>query len=266
MRRKFKLIVSDLDGTIFDSTYTITDQLRQAVQSARAKGCLFTLATGRSYPSAVQYSRLLDVEIPLITYNGAMIRYPGDGKMVSEVPLAKEKAREIMRLTEGHQLLRFVHVDDMVYTDSSEELIQQYSAALKIKFRYMQNLQKALVKDPTMLVLRSEPQIINSWTFLIRKLFGATLYTANSRPFFLDIVDPRVSKGAALKCLAHYLGISPAETIAIGDEANDLEMMAEAGLGATIGNAAEPVKKAAGYVAAKDYWEGVIEIIERFVL
>lgn len=76
-----------------------------------------------------------------------------------------------------------------------------------------------------------------------------------------------MNKGAGLAALAELLGIDVADTIAIGDNTNDLAMIRAAGLGCAVANASDDAKAAAGYVCADDNnTGGVAEVIEKFVL
>lgn len=263
---KYKLIVSDLDGTIFDKTYSITREFAEIVQRVREKGCEFTFATGRLYPSAVKYAVELGIKIPLITYNGALIRDPITGITVAKTLLPKEKALEILNITENQGVMRFVFVDDLVYTDADTEITRGYADALRVKFETNVPLKAVVNENPIMMTLRDNPKEIQKWTRQFRDRYGDSLYFANSRPFFLDIAHPKVSKGYALKYLSQYLGINPNRVIAIGDEDNDLEMMKVAGLGVAVANASQIVRAAADYVTKGQYWRGVIEVLEKFVL
>ena len=83
---------------------------------------------------------------------------------------------------------------------------------------------------------------------------------------YLEILPSGVSKGAALRAMVEALGASIEETIAIGDNWNDLEMIEAAGLGVAMGQAPEGVRARADYVCGTAEEEGVREVIERFVL
>ncbi len=83
---------------------------------------------------------------------------------------------------------------------------------------------------------------------------------------YLEILPPNVSKGTALGAMLEALGVVAAETIAIGDNWNDLEMIEAAGLGVAMGQAPEGVRARADYVCGTAEEEGVREVIERFVL
>ncbi|MBI4550861.1 MAG: HAD hydrolase family protein, partial [Candidatus Latescibacteria bacterium] len=82
----------------------------------------------------------------------------------------------------------------------------------------------------------------------------------------LTITPAGVSKGSGLRELAGLLGIGLAETMAVGDNLNDLDMFATAGLSVAMGNATPEVKARARYVTASNNEDGVAAVIERFVL
>ena len=79
-----------------------------------------------------------------------------------------------------------------------------------------------------------------------------------------DIIGQDVNKANGIRQLSAYLGIKREEILAIGDSENDIEMLQFAGIGAVVGNAAEPVKRQADYAAGKELFAGVMEIIEKY--
>ena len=97
-------------------------------------------------------------------------------------------------------------------------------------------------------------------------LFAGWMRFVRSYSRFVEGIPVDVSKGHALARLADHLGIPLGETIGIGDNDNDLELVARAGLGVAMGNASPAVRAAADYIALPVDEEGVFEVIERFVL
>jgi hydroxymethylpyrimidine pyrophosphatase-like HAD family hydrolase len=83
---------------------------------------------------------------------------------------------------------------------------------------------------------------------------------------FINIVDPGVSKGEALKFLASYYGINREEVIAIGDGLNDIPLFEAAGTTIAMGNAFDELKKIADYITLDVESGGVAWAIEKFVL
>ena len=87
-----------------------------------------------------------------------------------------------------------------------------------------------------------------------------------SSPYFLEILDKRVNKGTGVKSLAEVLGIEPDEIMALGDQENDIAMIAFAGVGVAMDNAIPAVKAAADFVTKSNLEDGVAYAIEKFVL
>ena len=83
---------------------------------------------------------------------------------------------------------------------------------------------------------------------------------------FVNVVDPGVSKGEAMKELANFLGVNTAEVIAIGDGLNDIPLLEAAGLPVAMGNAFPEVKKVAKYTTLDVDHGGVAEVVKKFLL
>ncbi len=263
---KYRLIAADLDGTLLDETYTVRPELLSCLNKSRASGVDLAVATGRLYPSALPFVRDLGVCLPVIASNGAVVRDPRTGELLSSLSLNRELAVEALMLTGGGSAQRFVNIRDNFYTDASEEASRKYAEALRITFTRRVPLEEAVTEDPTMIVIRDREEEISRLTAALRAHFGKRLYLANSKPFFIDINHPGVSKGAALLSLCRRAGIDPAEVIAVGDGWNDQEMFNIAAIGAAVANAPESLKEKADYVCTEASYRGVIEVIERFVL
>lgn len=264
--RRFKLIVADLDGTLLDDTYRVMPDLRMAVERCRAKGVELAVATGRLFPSTLPFVRDLGVSLPVIASNGAVIKDPLTGELIYHLPMDRDLAIEALRLTGNGAAQRFVNIRDVFYTDVPEEKTKKYAEALRIDFIRKAPLEEAVTEDPTMVVVRDRDDEISRMTVSLREHFGDRVYLANSKPFFIDINNPGVSKGAALLNLCGRVGVSPGEVIAVGDGWNDLEMFKMAGLGAAVANSPDALKERADYVAGEPAYRGVIDVLEKFIL
>ena len=96
MSNILKMIAMDLDGTLLDEEKNISQKDREAVREAIDRGYLVTLATGRMYRSALSYAQELGIKLPLVTYNGALVKDPSTGKTLAHWPLALETAKCIV--------------------------------------------------------------------------------------------------------------------------------------------------------------------------
>ena len=88
------------------------------------------------------------------------------------------------------------------------------------------------------------------------------LYLYGQRTY-LELLHPEVSKGAALRRIAHMLGVARDEVIAFGDSHNDLDMLAFAGVGVAMGNASAEVKALADLITDSNEDDGIATALER---
>ncbi|HBD84162.1 MAG TPA: Cof-type HAD-IIB family hydrolase, partial [Dehalococcoidia bacterium] len=92
----YKLIALDIDGTIRSDEYPLSHRTRQAVSRAREAGALITLATGRTFKSALRQSADLDITTPIASFQGAHVADPLTGEVLWHMPLTQEMTRAAM--------------------------------------------------------------------------------------------------------------------------------------------------------------------------
>ncbi len=263
---KYRLIAADLDGTLLDDTYRVMPDLLSHINQSRSNGVELVVATGRLYPAALPFIRDLNVCLPVIASNGAVVKDPLTDETICQLPLPMDLAIQVLRFTNDYPVQRFVCVRDNFYTDAPEEASRKYSEALRITFTRRIPLETVITGDPTMIVIRGKEEEISVLTGKLRRHFGDKVYLANSKPFFIDINHPEASKGSALSNLCRRMGIDPGDVIAVGDGWNDLEMFKVAGMGIAVANAPDSLKEEADYVCDHPAYKGVIEVIKRFIL
>ncbi len=101
---------------------------------------------------------------------------------------------------------------------------------------------------------------------VLKNRFGAEFDVTCSANVLVEISPLGSTKGAAVEYIANRFGVDIAETIAVGDNLNDLSMIEKAGLGVAVGNAVEELKNAADFVAVTNNEGAVAQIIEKFGL
>ena len=135
---------------------------------------------------------------------------------------------------------------------------------MPLKFRTPEEMTPELNILKMMMI--DDPAVLDAAITNIPKEFYDKYTIVKSTPYFLEFLNKKVDKGAAVKQLAEALGIEAREVMALGDNENDLPMIEYAGLGIAMGNATENIKNAANFITASNDAHGVAVAIEKFVL
>jgi len=260
-----KLIAIDLDDTLLRTDLTISARAKKAITSAAGRGISVTLATGRMYASALPYAIDLGLNLPLITYQGALVKY-ADGRLVSEKPLSRQLAKDLVSFILPYGYHLNVYMNDELYMEKDSPEGRRYIQTSKVPVHLEENLVSKINTDPSKLLIIAEEPRLDTLAGEVREVFGETVNLTKSKPYFLEIGHPEATKGLALKDLADSIGLSAAEVMAIGDSWNDLDMLEYAGFGVAMANSLPEIKQAARYVTANNDDDGVAEAIERWAL
>lgn len=275
--RAVRLLALDIDGTLLRSDKTLAPRTRQALDRARACGVRLVLVTGRRYPSARRVADELGGEVPLVLHNGALVVEAG--RVLRCRPLAKEAARGAIGLGRAAGLEPVLHCgalgEGLLLVDAAAPrsgLVGYYLERAREEVRVVGDLEAELERVVAIQVMfggtraQTEPlraRLSQSLCGLAR--VERTVYPASGL-VLLDVVNPAVGKAEALAWLQRRWGVGAPETLAIGDNWNDREMVAAAGLGFVMGNA-DPELLALGLPTLPTNDEdGVARAVEEHVL
>lgn len=261
-----RLVAIDLDDTLLDRRTSVSPRAVAAIRQAVAQGVTVTVATGRMYASALPYARQLGLDVPLITYNGALVKASLSGEVLYHRTIERDLAVAIMELFRSRNWYIQSYVDDVLYVKEVNDQTRAYEETVKMKAVSMGESFYTKALPPTKLLALARPEEIQERYQTVRRHFGDRLYVALSKPTYLEMTHPAVNKGVALSYLAQKLGIDRREVMAIGDSQNDLDMIEFAGWGVAMGNATDLVKSKADAVTAANDADGVAEAIERYIL
>jgi len=262
----YKLIAIDLDGTLLTDELTITPRTIQAIQKAVELGTVVTIATGRMYPSAKQFAQQLGIQVPVITYQGAIIKNIADDEVLYERLIPADIAQKLVDIAEEKNLHLQVYQDDILYGAEENDKLIAYAEKSKVPYQIEPDFSKLAPQGFTKALFIEEPEIIEALQDELCTLFGERAHVAKSFVNYLEVTHPEANKGSALLHLASKLGIDRTETIGIGDNHNDIELIETAGLGVAMGNAVQALKDIADYTSLSNNEEGVCHTIEKFVL
>ena len=276
-RPPVRLVALDIDGTLLRSDKTLSPRTRGALDRARAAGVRLVLVTGRRYPSAHRVAEDLGGEVPLVLHNGALLIERG--RVLLCRPLARQAARTAIAVGRAHGAEPVLHCgvqgEGLLLVDAHarrEGLVGYYLERSRDEVRVVQDVTDALAAEEPLQVMfggtRAEMEPLHA---ALAAALGAdarierTVYPA-SGVVLLDVIDPGAGKAAALALLQGLWRVSAAETLAIGDNWNDREMVAAAGRGFVMGNAAPELLALGLPVLPTNDEDGVASAIEEHVL
>ena len=261
MKRRFRLIALDVDGTIRDRDRQISQRTRSAIERVRAKGVYVTLATGRTFLSALSASTDLDLSCPIITFQGAHVAEP-NGDVLWHTPLTSEMTGVALEALSGR-----TEFDVMAYFGNEVFVMETSDWAIDYGERNSIPIQvvhpnKIKAGPMTRLVVRGDDDEIESLETELNELFDGALYVTRSLSYFCEILHPEAGKDKAIEWLCRYLNISARDTLAFGNGYNDIQMLSEAGLGVAVDGAVPQAIAVADLVAPSMEDDGVARVLE----
>ncbi|MGI5921374.1 MAG: Cof-type HAD-IIB family hydrolase [Syntrophomonadaceae bacterium] len=263
-----KLVALDLDDTLLDNSLKISQECVNTIREVRAGGVIVTLATGRAFKSALPYARQLDIDVPLITYQGAWVKNSLSGEELYNRPVPRDLAREVMEFFRSRDVHYHTYFNDNLTIESLSEEARYYIGIAGVEPVMVPSLVDALDEGEALKILAvsfAEEQLLAMESEL-QERFGSNLHITRSKPYFLEIMDARATKADALQVVAGRYGIKRNEVLAVGDSYNDLAMIKWAGIGVAMGNACEEIKNLADFVTSSNEEEGVAEALQRLIL
>jgi Cof subfamily protein (haloacid dehalogenase superfamily) len=260
-----RAVAMDLDRTILGASLELTPRLVSAVEATATSGVVPIVATGRMLRSSRPFALQMGVTAPLICYQGALIADPQSGEWLFHDPMPVALAREVIAACRSRQQHCNVYVDDELYVDELNVYALEYARHAKLEAHPVGDLERWLSEPTTKIVVVGEPELLDALQIELREIFGQRVFIAKSLPFFLEVAQPDVSKGSALRWVCARIGIDPADVVSFGDGANDIELLQAAGLGLAVEDA-DPVllEHAQGTVPSVEQ-DGVAQFLEALV-
>ena len=269
---RIRLLALDIDGTLVGSDLTLRDRTVDAVRAAVDRGVRVSICTGRMASSAVGFARTLGLRDPLVAYQGALIREmpPAGttrvGRLLLHTPLPADAARAAVRWAEERGLAPHVNHLERFIIGADDPNAEDYSAFLGARAELVPDLADSIDRPISKVLAVGDADAIRAAYEAVPAVFGGRVGATVSHPRFIEFLSPGASKGRAVRWLARRAGVGLDETMAIGDQLNDLEMIATVGHGVAMAGAPAEVRAVARWVAPPVEEEGAAIAIERLVL
>jgi Cof subfamily protein (haloacid dehalogenase superfamily) len=268
--QNIQALALDLDGTVLAPGAVLTDRTLRVLTCLRERGIQLIIATGRALAAAEQFRVPLGAAGPMVYFNGAVVADTPGGRILDATLLAADVVDFCVDLS------RRTGTYYQVYFPGSAEQSQAILMAERAGperdmyhnhtgiLAQLGDLKEVLREKGGCIksMFLAEPDVQDRLRPQIEERFGSRVYITRTLRTFLEVMDPRVSKGEGLKRVLSYRGISPGAVIALGDEENDLPMFAVAGFSAAPANAKETVKAAASLVIGSNAEDGAAVWLE----
>ena len=259
-----KLVALDLDDTLLNDQIQISQKNKEAIQACLEKGVQVTLATGRMFRAAAPFARELGLGLPIITYQGALVKTLDEQELVHHV-IPKPLALDVISYLRPYGLQVNVYMDDELYMEAVNEFGNRYVRLSKVTHQ-VTVFPEGLFTAPTKILMAGDPLLLDKVQNETLRLFGAELTITKSKDYFLEFGNPMSKKSIGIDIVAKNLQISPEEILTIGDGMNDYDMIEYAGIGVAVGNAHPALKKIADDVTDTNQNDGVAKALEKYVL
>ncbi|MDP5275334.1 Cof-type HAD-IIB family hydrolase [Chengkuizengella axinellae] len=263
---KYKMVAIDVDDTLINDDRIVTEATKEALFKAVEQDVVITLATGRMFASAKQIATQINLNVPIITYQGSLVKNLLDEEIIYERSVPQSVSEYIIKYAEKNKHHLQVYHGDELYVKEDNDLVKEYAMVSKVPYKVETDFPSLASKPLTKLLIINHPEIIDQIAEELQKEIGDQVHVTKSKPYFLEIVHKEATKGHALQFLAKHYGCDISEVIAIGDSWNDHEMLEVAGLGVAMGNAIPTLKEIANFVTLSNNEDGVKHVIDKFIL
>ena len=282
-----KLIAIDFDGTILNSHNEISEENVRVIKKAMQQGHIVMILTGRQPESIREEMAKYGLDLPFGANNGTEVY--AEGKLLEQTSLTHSQNQKVAFAVEEENVPYKISTNMGVFAPKNwSERLEKVLSSGRVPQEYLKDVNfKKMTQPPEKLgqkmferleefierkeilplkylILAFDPE---QKTRLLRKLASIEeISITHSAPFNIEVMNMNGNKGNGLKVLANYYRIPLENTVAIGDEANDIAMFKAAGLAIAMGNASEEVRKASDVVTLSNDENGVAYAIENYVL
>ena len=273
MTLPIRLLAVDIDGTLLNSQFRISPVDIEALRRAQAAGVEVMLVTGRRHTFALPMAQQLGFDLWLISSNGAVTRSL-NGESFHRDLLPMETCRDLclaMREFRGNMVITFdKESKGALVLERLDELTSSIRNWLEKNSQYLEfvvPIENALVADPLQAMfcgplLRMREALVSLETSNLRHRVTVLRTEYPLRDLsIVDVLNRDCSKGHAVERWARHRGIQREQVMAVGDNYNDVEMLAFAGVPFIMGNACEELKSQGWRVTRSNDENGVAAAI-----
>ncbi len=256
------LLLSDLDDTLLTADKRVSEENSRAAEYFMREGGLFTFATGRVVAGARLMLEYIRPNAPMVCYNGAAIYDFSSEKMLWSRATGKDAEAAVEYIDKK---LPFVGVEictkDKIYLSKVNDVVRAHQKFERLPDNFLDyhDVAEDWIK---VLFMTDEDKLHLVKEAIAESEFKDRFTFVQSSPWYYELLPKNTSKGEGLIRLAEILSIPVSNTIAVGDNENDLTLISRAGCGIAVENAVAEVKARADHITVDNTSHCIRSIVE----
>ena len=268
---KTKIIFSDLDGTLLKDDKTISKENREAIRELLQQGHYFVIVTGRPVATGRIVAKDLGLTMPgcyMVAFNGAVLYDCAADRILKDRTVPMDVVHDIFEKAGEAGIYAQTYQQNHILTTKHSRELDFYIRKAKMDYKLTDDLFGQMKEEPNKVILIDIDQTGRLEEF--KKAHPeleercSSFFSCNE---YLEYCPQDTNKGTGVKDIVEFLNVALEDTIAIGDERNDIPMLKAAGIGAAVAGSRAEVLAAADYITENDHnHNAVAEVIRKFVL
>ena len=268
-----KVLFLDMDGTTLNDQHEIPEENLKAMEEAARAGHDVVVTTGRPEASAKNLMAKYCLDQVgcryVIANNGGTILDYQTGEILFSTGLPLPWVKELVEEARRQDVFIQTYAGDRVVAEKEDEGLDYYAKKNGMERLVVPDIMAVLEREPgkALLIDMHDHERLEKYKAAMENWSLGKVEMYFSSREFLEVVPRGINKGNAVRAYCEMFHIPVSDTIAAGDEQNDLPMILAAGVGCAMANAVDEVKAGADYITENDNnHSAVAEIIRKFML
>lgn len=255
-----KLVATDMDGTLLNSQSELSPRFFPVLEKLREKGVRFAVASGRQYYNLLGRFESVKNWITFISENGAMVYDRGKSLWVSELPYLKiQEVIETIRKTSN--ILPVLCGEQGAYVEHDHPFFMENARMYFTRLRRVDDVMAMARQDRICKIAAFDLDDAERSAYPLLQAFEGPVHACLSGSHWVDVMNPKVNKGEAIRVFQHKYNITPDECMAFGDYLNDYEMLQVCGESYAMANAHPKLKGISRHIAKSNDEDGVVDAL-----
>jgi hypothetical protein len=259
-------VVSDVDGTLVRSDKSVSPRTAEAARALQDAGVKLAIVSSRPPRGLRAIISRLNIAMPVAGFNGGVIASP-DLSITTSHLITADVARHAVEAIEASGANAWVFSgEDWFIRERNGPRVALEERTVGFGPTVVPDFAAVIGTAAKIVAVSDDFAVLTKLQGEVREQLSGRANMVRSQTYYLDFTHPLANKGQALIELTRLMGVSTANTVAIGDGENDVDMFAQAGLSIAMGNAGTEVKEAADFVTSSNDDDGVAAAIDWFVI